>query len=143
MKRPLAKTGVGPSFGGRQHRSYRLCGRGGRKPAARSNKRKGQSKKASKKLLALAAAIRERKNAGSAVEQKNLREVSKRLARHKKKSFVHLIRGAQVLPMLGWEVVESQQRIAILVQALGRLSYFTRVALDEVETLASALVSAI
>src|SRR5215475_10816255 len=42
-----------------------ICGRGGRKPAARSNKRKGpkqESKSARKKALAFVAAIRERRN---------------------------------------------------------------------------------
>ena len=49
-------------------------GRGGRKPAARSNKRKEvrwsdqESKKASKKLLALVAAIRERKDGADRTE---------------------------------------------------------------------------
>src|SRR5438270_11110528 len=37
------------------------------------------------------------------------------------KSLVHLIRRAQVFPMLGREVVESQQRVSIFAQAVGRL----------------------
>jgi len=43
--------------------------------------------------------------------------------------------------VLGWEVVENQQRIAILV--LGRLVVFRPVALDEAATSRSALVFAI
>jgi len=39
--------------------------------------------------------------------------------------------GPQVFPVLGWEVVESQQRVAILAQAVGRLLVFQRVALHE------------
>jgi hypothetical protein len=34
------------------------------------------------------------------------------------------VRGSQVLPVLGREVVESQQRIAILAEAFCRFSYF-------------------
>src|SRR3954452_7954294 len=48
-----------------------------------------------------------------------------------KKSLVHLIRRAQVFPMLGREVVERQQRVSIFAQAVGRLLVFQRVALDE------------
>src|SRR3981081_3347719 len=37
----------------------------------------------------------------------------------------------QVFPVLGREVVESEQRVSILAQAVGRLLVFQRVALDE------------
>ena len=36
-----------------------------------------------------------------------------------------------MFPVLGWEVVESKQRVSILTQAIGRLLIFQRVALDE------------
>src|ERR1700687_5996355 len=39
--------------------------------------------------------------------------------------------GPQVFPVLGWEVVESEQRVSILAQAVGRLRVFQRVALHE------------
>src|SRR5262245_44016834 len=38
---------------------------------------------------------------------------------------------AKVFPVLGWEVVERQERVSILAQAVGRLLVFWRVALDE------------
>src|SRR5438477_1171967 len=38
---------------------------------------------------------------------------------------------SQVFPVLGREVVESEQRVSILAQAVGRLRVFQRVALDE------------
>src|SRR5215470_10480235 len=41
------------------------------------------------------------------------------------------VRGSQVLPVLGGEVVESQQRIAILGQAFGGFLVLDLVALDE------------
>src|ERR1700730_12624828 len=37
----------------------------------------------------------------------------------------------QVFPVLGREVVKSEQRVSILAQAVGRLLVFQRVALDE------------
>jgi hypothetical protein len=57
-------------------------------------------------------------------------EVSANLARHKK-PLVHLIRGAQMLPMLGREVVEGEQRVAILGQALDRLVVFEAPGFEE------------
>ncbi len=51
----------------------------------------------------------------------------------------------QVLPVLGWEFVECQQRVSILSETVGRLLVFQRVAVDEgVEASSGAtLVSAI
>jgi hypothetical protein len=48
-----------------------------------------------------------------------------------KKSLVHLIRRAQMLPMLGREVVEGEQRVAIPDQAFNRLVVFDAPDLDE------------
>jgi len=53
-----------------------------------------------------------------------------RLAHRGERAFDR-IRAPQVLPMLGWEVVEGEQRIAILGQAFDRLVVFRSVALRE------------
>ena len=53
-----------------------------------------------------------------------------RLAHRGERAFDR-IRAPQVLPMLGWEVVEGEQRIAILGQAFDRLVVFRRVAVRE------------
>src|SRR6266568_4309489 len=67
-----------------------------------------------------------------AAEQKNGRTaISAILVSVMKKSLVHLIRCGQMLPVLGREVVEGQQRVAILAQALDRLVVFDAPGLDE------------
>ena len=47
------------------------------------------------------------------------------------KTLVHLIRGPQVVPVLGREVVEGEQRVPVLGQALGGAGIFRPVLLDE------------
>ena len=41
------------------------------------------------------------------------------------------VRGAQVLPMFRGEIVEGQERVPILAEAIGRLGVFEPVGLDE------------
>src|SRR5438270_5921511 len=75
---------------------------------------------------------RDGRMARSAAEQKNgPTAISAIVASAMKKSLVHLIRRPQVFPVLGREVVEGEQRVSILAQAVGRLLVFQRVALDE------------
>ncbi len=75
---------------------------------------------------------RDGRMARSAAEQKNgLTAISAVVVSAMKKSRVHLIRRAQVIPMLGRKVVEGQQGVAILDQTFDRPTVFGAVFLDE------------
>ena len=64
---------------------------------------------------------RDGRMARSAAEQKNgLTAISAIVVSARKKSLVHLIRRAQVIPMLGREVVEASSAFAILDEAFDR-----------------------
>ena len=77
--------------------------------------------------------------ARSAAEQKNgLTAISAVVVSATKKSLVHLIRRAQMVPMLGGEVVEGQQRVAVLGGAFDRPAILGAVFLGSIAASAAA-----